>query len=59
MDVKIYWIYHETLVKMRSCLWKIELGFRTNGWVCVTFRLNWPGMGYKTPDPYSEDNYVF
>ena len=28
---QFYWIYLTILEKMRSCLWKLELGFLTNG----------------------------
>ena len=28
-----YWIFPMILEKMRSCLWKLESGFRTYGWI--------------------------
>ena len=30
-----YWIHLMILEKMRSCLWKLEPGFWTCGWICL------------------------
>ena len=54
-----YWIHLLILEKIRSCLWKLQLGFWTYGfipmnwyiWLGVSSDPKWPKFSFWAPDP--------